>query len=230
MEPAQIKALFDQQAAHYDAQWARTAAIRDCLHLLVDSLFAHLPADARVLCVGLGTGAELVHLAQKHPRWTFTAVEPSGAMLKVCRERAASAGVDARCVFHEGYLDTLPAGQSHHAATCFLVSQFILDRAARSAFFRGIAERLTPDGVLASTDLAADRDSADYETLLQAWMRMMAAADIAPDAIDRMRRAYSTDVAVLPPEDVGAILRAGGFVKSTPFFQAGLIRGWFSRR
>jgi len=230
MDADEVKAIFDQQAAGYDAQWARTAAIRDCLHLLVDSLFAELPDEARILCVGVGTGAELVHLAARHPGWTFTAVEPSGAMLAVCRQRTRDAGVEARCGFHEGYLEALPASAPHHAATCFLVSQFIVDAAARSRFFGAIADRLVPGGVLASTDLCADRAGADYEVLLPAWMRMMSIAAVAPEAIERMRRAYAGDVAVSRPDEVASILRAGGFAHSTPFFQAGLIRGWFSRR
>ena len=230
MDADAVRAIFDRQAAGYDAQWARTAAIRDCLHLLVDSLFADLPEDANLLCVGVGTGAELVYLAERHPHWRFTAVEPSGPMLAACRGRAEQAGVAARCRFHEGYLDSLPALAPHDAATCFLVSQFLVDAAERTAFFRAIAARLVPGGVLASTDLAADRRGADYEVLLAAWVRMMAAAEVAPDAIERMRRAYDGDVAVLPPDEVAALLRAAGFAHATPFFQAGLIRGWFSRR
>ena len=41
----ELKALFDQQAADYDARWAKTRPIRDCLHLLLDSAFAPLPQD-----------------------------------------------------------------------------------------------------------------------------------------------------------------------------------------
>ena len=48
------------------------------------------------------------------------------------------AGIAERCEFHEGYLDSLPAGASYQAATSFLVSQFILDQTARSAFFEGM--------------------------------------------------------------------------------------------
>ncbi|ULQ45577.1 class I SAM-dependent methyltransferase [Flagellatimonas centrodinii] len=230
MSPDELKALFDQQAAHYDAQWAKTQPIRSCLHLLVDAAFAELPADARILCVGAGTGAELAHLAQRNPGWQFTAVEPSGAMLQVCREAAKRAGFASRCRFHEGYLDTLPTAAPFDAATCFLVSQFILDAAERTAFFQGIADRLKPGGVLASSDLASDVTSPEYEVLLRAWMNMMAAADLSPEAVDRMRKAYAQDVGVLPPQQVAAMIAAGGFEKPVPFFQAGLIHGWWSTR
>jgi len=75
MNPGDLVSLFDQQAAGYDRQWVKTAPIRDCLYLLLEPLFAGLPADARVLCVGVGTGMEMAHLAR----------EPSGAMLDACR-------------------------------------------------------------------------------------------------------------------------------------------------
>jgi tRNA (cmo5U34)-methyltransferase len=226
----EIKLLFDQQAAGYDAQWAKTHPIRDCLHLLLDSAFATLPPDARVLCVGLGTGAELMHLARQHPGWRFTAVEPSGAMLALCRQAAEREGISARCHFHEGYLESLPDTASFDAATCFLVSQFILDPAARSGFFQGIARRLAPGAMLASSDLAADVQSPAYEVLLRAWMSLMAAADVPADALERMRAAYARDVGILPPEQIASIIAAGGFQPPVPFFQAGLIHGWLSMR
>lgn len=87
-----------------------------------------------------------------------------------------------------------------------------------------------PGGRLASSDLASDVASPEYELLLQAWMTMMAGADVPAEAIGRMRRAYAEDVGVLPPAQVEAILRAGGFDVPVPFFQAGLIHAWISTR
>ena len=230
MHRDQVTAIFQQQAASYDTQWAKTAPLRHCLHLLLDSLFAELPTDARILCVGVGTGTELAHLAAQNPGWRFTAVEPAAAVLDVCRQRAEQDGFAARCDFHEGYLKSLPATAAHDAATCFLVSQFILEPPARSAFFAEIAERLTPGGLLASSDLAADVDSAEYEVLLTAWMHMMAAAEVSPETMARMRQAYARDIGVLSPERTAAIIAAGGFTLPVPFFQAGLIHAWLSRR
>ncbi len=230
MQQDEIRSLFDQQAASYDAQWAKTAPIRHCLHLLLESAFAELPDDARVLCVGVGTGAELAHLAERKPYWTFTAVEPSGRMLDVCRQRAEKGGFAPRCHFHEGYLGSLSDIGPQDAATCFLVSQFILDQHARADFFRDIASKLKPGGLLASSDLASDVRSPEYEVLLRAWMRMMAAAEIAPEGMERMRKAYAHDVGVLPPTRIASIIAAGGFQLPVQFFQAGLIHAWISRR
>jgi tRNA (cmo5U34)-methyltransferase len=229
MQKEELKAIFDQQASGYDKQWARMAPIRDGLHLLLESVFADLPADARILCVGVGTGAELAYLAQKFPGWRFTAVDPSGPMLDVCRQRAETEGYLSRCYFHEGYLDSLPTEELHDGATCFLVSQFILAQEARTAFFRGIANRLRPGGVLASSDLASDIESDAYDALLPVWLNVMTPG-VQPERLERTRAAYAKDVAVRPPELVASIIESAGFEPPVQFFQAGLIHAWFSKR
>jgi tRNA (cmo5U34)-methyltransferase len=230
MNQEEIKALFDQQAASYETQWAKTAPIRNCLHLLLEAMFAELPSNANVLCVGVGTGVEIAHLASRNPGWRFTAVEPSGSMLDICRQRAESEGFVSRCVFHQGYLETLSTAEAYDAATCFLVSQFILQRSERVNFFNEIARKLKPEGLLASSDLAGDIDSLEYEVLLRAWMSMMSAADISAEAIERMRKAYATDVGVLPPAEIASIIKSAGFELPVQFFQAGLIHAWLSKR
>lgn len=230
MRDEEVKAVFDQQASSYDDRWAKTAPIRDALHFLLTAVFAELPADARILCVGAGTGEEIGYLASRFPRWTFVAVEPSGAMLDVCRRKAEKHGFAARCQFHEGYLDSLPAQAAFDAATCFLVSQFILEPDARRNFFRGIASRLRPGGILASSDLASDVASPEYDALLRTWLNLMSASGIAASGVEQMRAAYARDVAILPPAQVAALIKSGGFDNPVPFYQSGLIHAWFSRR
>jgi len=226
----ELKAVFEQQAAGYDERWAKTAPIRDALYFLLQSVFADLPSGARILCIGAGTGEEIDHFAKRFADWTFTAVEPSGAMLEVCRAKAAKGGYASRCRFHEGYLDTLPAEDGFDAATCFLVSQFILDENRRSDFFRSIAARLRAGALLASSDLAADVTSPAYDALLELWLAMMRGAGIPSSGLEQMRAAYARDVAILPPARVAAIIRAGGFGEPVPFYQSGLIQAWFARR
>lgn len=229
MDQDQLNQLFDQQALGYDQQWAKMSPIRECLHFVLESYFASLSENASILCVGVGTGAELGHLAQRFPGWRFMAVDPSEKMIEVCRQRAEAAGFAARCEFLAGYVESLPAEQTYSGATCFLVSQFILDPAARSKFFQQIADRLKPGGLLASSDLASDVNSPEYQVRLAAWMKMMAGADISAEAQERMREAYAKDVAILPSLAISSIIQAGGFESSVPFFQAGLIQAWISR-
>lgn len=230
MRPEEIRAVFDQQAAGYDKQWVKLSPIREGLHFLLESVFADLPTDARVLCVGVGTGAELAYLAKKFRYWSFTALDPSGAMIDQCRLRAENEGFVSRCCFRVGYVDSLPIEDLYDAATCFLVSQFILDRGARSELFRSIAVRLRSGGLLASSDLASRVGTDEHEALVRAWMSMMAAAGIPPEGLERMRAAWEKDLSMLPPTEVASIIQAGGFEPPAQFFQAGLIHAWFSKR
>lgn len=226
----ELKAAFDQHASGYDKQWIKMAPIHDCLYFLLESVFAELPSEARILCVGVGTGNELIHFANRFPGWRFTAVEPSGAMLDICRRRVEEVGITSRCYFHEGYLDSLPTGEIHDAATCFLVSQFIIKKKARLKFFHQIADRLKPGGILASSDLSAEVDSENYKALLRVWQSVMTPSDASAEGQSRMRTAYAKDVAVLPPTAVASIIKSGGFEAPVQFFQAGLICAWFAKR
>lgn len=230
MRSDEIKAIFDQQASSYDERWAKTAPIRDALHFLLEAVFAELPANARILCIGVGTGEEINYLARRFPQWTFAAVDPSVAMLDVCRNKAEKGGFVSRCYFHEGYLESLPIQDAFDAATCFLVSQFILEQEARAGFFRAIAGRLRPRGILASSDLASEVGSSEYDALLNTWLNMMLAAGIPAAGLEQMRAAYARDVAILPPAKVASIIKSGGFDEPVMFYQAGLIHAWFSKR
>lgn len=229
MRNNEIKTSFDQQASGYDERWSKMAPVRDGLNFLLEAVFAGLPADARILCVGAGTGEEMLFLARRFPRWRFVAVEPAGAMLDICRGKAEREGFLSRCHLHEGFLDSLPGQDKFDAATCFFVSQFILEPEARTVFFRAIAARLRPGGILASSDLASDVDSREYAALLDVWLNVMATAGIPPEGLERMRAAYASDVAVLPPARVASIIESGGFDSPVGFYQAGLIHAWFSK-
>ncbi|MET0328968.1 MAG: class I SAM-dependent methyltransferase [Luteimonas sp.] len=226
MQQHELDARFDQQAAGYDAQWARMAPIRESLHFLLETVFADLPEEARILCVGAGTGAEMAHLARRFPRWRFLALDPSARMVEACRARAERDGFLDRCDFHTGVLDTLADTGPFEGATAFLVSQFLLDPAARTAFFAAIGTRLRTGGLLAWADLAWDTAASDYDAMLRLWMRTLSGAGLDEAAMTRMRAAYADDVAVLAPARVVALVEDAGFASPLRFHQAGMIHGW----
>jgi predicted O-methyltransferase YrrM len=109
--------VFDRErASKHDQQFARLAPIQDELNLSMCMVLSELPNDARILCVGVGTGGELIPLAQHFPHWQFTAVEPAAPMLEICRQKVEEYGIASRCTFHKGYLDSLPASDAFDAA------------------------------------------------------------------------------------------------------------------
>lgn len=230
MNQDELKAVFDQQAPSYEQQQKKLAPVHEGLYFQLEWIFADLPKFSRILCVGLGAGAELSYLAGKFPNWSFTAVEPSGAMLNECRRRAEAEGIASRCTFHEGYLETLPDTGLFDAATSFMVSQFFLDRLERSSFFLAIANRLRAGGILVSADLSAEVGSHKYEALLKTWVTMLHAANVPQKAIERTHAAWEKDVAILPANEVESIIEKGGFDSPVQFYQAGFVHAWFSKR
>jgi tRNA (cmo5U34)-methyltransferase len=69
MQNQKTSIVFDQErAASYDKDAAKFAPLGEALHFLIRLILADLPADARILCVGAGTGTELINLAQAFPQ------------------------------------------------------------------------------------------------------------------------------------------------------------------
>lgn len=217
-----------ENAAAYDDRFAKMAPMRDALHLVAGAVLADLPENAHILCVGAGTGAELLAFARRFPQWRFTAVDPAAAMLEICEKKAVEAGIRDRCEFHAGYLDSLPR-EGFHAATSIPVSQFILDWDARRGFFEEIAGRLLPGGLLVSADLSADLASEEYQTELEVWLNIFRYTGMAPEIVGRLREAYGRDVAVSRREDIQALIASAGFEQPVHFLQTSLIHAWFAK-
>lgn len=224
--------FFDRaRAAEYDQRFAKLAPLRDALHLLTAAALARLPGNARVLSVGAGTGAEILALAPRFPGWRFVAVDPSGPMLEIARERAEERGISTRCEFHVGTLDSLPDTELFDGATSILVSQFVLDPEARIGFFREIAGRLRPGGRLVSADLAADLAVEEGQEQLSFWLGLLRTEQgISAEQADNMRTAYAENVAVLPVHRVEGLLVAGGFENPVRILQTGMIHAWTAYR
>ena len=228
-EPAIV---FDRQmASSYDKGNAVFAPLRDALNFLMRRILSELPSDAQILCVGVGTGSEVVDLALAFGQWRFTLVEPAAPMLDICRQRVEDLGITSRCTFHEGYLDSLPGSDTFDAATCLFVSQFLLQPEERSNFFDRVAVRLRSQGYLINADIAYDRSASTYPEILDIWLRIMASAGMPVEMVRaRISAAYGRDVAVLPPSEVASIIAEGGFEPPVLFFQTLLMHAWYARR
>jgi len=222
---------FDKERAEtHDDKFARIAPIKATLNMLIEIAWSDLPEDARILCVGAGTGDELIALARAYPGWQFTALDPSEPMLEKCREHVAAEGFDDRVSYHAGKLPTLPESEPFDAATALLVSHFITEREQRKRFFRAIAARLKHGGRFVNAEISGDTTEPDHGTRITMWRQMLDFAGIERDEIDRMVGSFGAQVAVLPPNELAALLTESGFVSPVLFFQSILIHAWLSRR
>lgn len=229
--PSPHPVAFDREhAAAYDERWKPVSALAEALHLLARGLLTGLPEEARILCAGIGTGAEILSLGAAFPGWRFVGFDPSEAMLDVCGTRLTAAGLSDRCDLHCGYIETLPQGEPFDAATSILVSHFITDTAARGGYFRAIADRLRPGGMFVNADLAADRKDASFAELMDVWLATLSLAGMTGESRHQYKKMFGTAVAAHAPGEVETLIAANGFTKPIRFYQAALIRGWFCRR
>lgn len=230
MSQSSSPSRFDaQNAASYDERWAPLAPMRDSLHLQISLVLRDLPADARVLCVGVGTGPELAALARRFPNWRFIACDPSAPMLEQCRRRAEAEGFSDRCEFHACYVHELPPVEPAHVATTLLVSHFIVDPGQRVEFFRQVAARLRPGGLLITADLCCP-DDASKEPLIEVWCQMMRFVGADEEKIKATLALYDSEVAIRTPATMAAILSEAGFENPAQFCQNLLIHAFFARR
>lgn len=229
-KPNPVSTIFDEARAEaYDNQFSGMHGIKDGVHLLLAARFARLPADARILVAGAGTGAEVRFLAPRFPGWRFTLVDPSPHMLAVARRHADAGGFLDRCTFHADYVSATPV-EPHDAATSLLVSHFLTDAAARQAFFEDIAARLVPGGPLFTLDLCADDDAPSFEGIMGLWLDLLKLGGVPDENLAAYTKAYGRDFSAHGPAEFESLVSAAGFHRLTPVFQAALMRGWTAIR
>ncbi|WP_309627633.1 class I SAM-dependent methyltransferase [Brevundimonas sp.] len=221
--------FFNQEIADaYDRRNSGLKPISDSLHFLMRLVLADLPAEARVLCVGVGTGAEILSLAEAFPRWTFVGVDPSAEMLGVGAHRLTEAGVMDRCDLIEGYVeDVVETG--FDVVVSLLVAHFIR-REARPAFYAAIADRLKAGGRFVSAEISGDLDAQEFPAMLADWKQVQTLMGATPDSLAKLEDGLRDVLGVLPAAETEALWRKAGFALPVPFFQAFMIRGWHATR
>lgn len=217
--------FFDESnASRHDRRLQKLSPMRDSLHLLARMILADLPGNANVLCVGVGTGIEVIELAKANPSWQFVLVEPSQSMLEICRKKMEIEGVISRCQFHHGYLSSLSNYTPFDAVTSFLVSQFIFRDDERKEYFSQIFHRLKNGGILLNADLSSGYYEQPEKALLDVWFRTMKYADVPKAEIEN----FGVNVVVSSASDVEMFIQAGGFSKPVLFYQNLFIYAWFA--
>ncbi|WNJ77426.1 class I SAM-dependent methyltransferase [Cedecea neteri] len=217
-----FNAAFSRQ---YDASSERLKDISNNLHTLLSLLLRDLPEDAHVLCVGVGTGTEIIRLANQYPGWRFTGIDPSPDMLSVCQEKLELEGLNDRCTLIEGHVIDVPEQDKFDAALCLLVAHFI-QHPQRGGIYQHIADRLKPAGQLISAEIAGDMEAPEFDGQLRNWVALQQAYTQRQRDIAEVKAELNQRLLLLPPRQTEALMREAGFASATPFFQSLLIHGW----
>ncbi|SDH28952.1 class I SAM-dependent methyltransferase [Roseospirillum parvum] len=221
----------DNRARRYDDTIRRVIPAYDSLHLMSGLLLKELlPADARLLVVGCGTGTEMAAFLADNPGWTAVGCDPSEAMLAVAAERLDEAGVGARAELHPCTVECLPAEATFDAATILLVMHFLPDDGAKQSLLTATAGRLKAAAPLILADMHGDPETEHHRRLLAAWAGWQARHGIPPEEIEKGLAHVHRDIHRVPLERMIALLESAGFTDIEHFFHALIFGGWTARR
>lgn len=215
-------------AQRYDERNSRLNRISEAMHFLIGLVLKNLPEKSKVLCVGAGTGAEIIFMAEAFPQWSFVALEPSLDMLNICRERVQALGYAERCEFFHGYINDYEPGE-FDAVLSVLVAHFI-KKEDRQAFFNNMTSRLRTGGCLINVELSYDLDSPDFAQMLKGWEEVQRLMGATPESIAALPALLRNTLHILQPSATESFMRASGIAMPVRFFQALMMCGWYGTK
>lgn len=223
--------FFDQKFSEsYDERNRNLSPIFKNLHFLIGLVLADLPDNAHLLCVGVGTGEEIVALSGAYPGWQFTGIEPSAPMVGICREKIQAMGLADRCTILNGYLSDTDEGTHYDAVLCLLVTHFITNHEERQLMFIDMYTRLKSGGYLINADISDDMASPEFQSIFGKWKVMHQSSGASEQALENMEKALATQASVVSKNKMESFLRGAGFALPVQFFQSLLIRAWYSKK
>ncbi len=222
--------FFNKDAsAGYDEANKVLLPISKNMHFLITLILNDLPEDARILCVGVGTGAEIFSLAEVYPQWTFVGVDPSPDMLEVCQLRLRDAGIADRCELKEGYVQDVEEGEQFDAVLSILVGHFV-QKEERLAFYEHMYRRLKKGGYVVNTEISADFDAEDFPQAMRNWGDIQMLRGATEESIQKLPEQLQNVLAVLPPKEIEGMFKECGIEVPVHFFQAFMIHGWYGKK
>jgi tRNA (cmo5U34)-methyltransferase len=231
MNTKAIVESFDKApAGSYDEKNKKLAPISENLHFLSGLVLKELPANARVLCVGTGTGAEILSLARIYPNWTFDGIDPSERMLEDCKKRIESEGLLSRCRLFRGYLSEFNTAEKYDAVLCILVMHFIQDPGERAKMYHDMADHLKTGGVLINAEISYDLNSSKFPDMIEKWKLIQMLMGATKESLDQLPNILRNQLAVLPPSKTEELIEKAGFSSAVQFFQSFLIHAWYARK
>lgn len=190
------------------------------LHRMTSMLLAErVSSHGQVLVLGAGGGLELKALADDHPGWTFTGVDPSADMLRLAEQIVGSHA--ARIRLHEGYIDAAPAGP-FEGAICLLTLHFV-SRDQRLETLRQIHRRLVPGAPFVVAHISFSQTEPERSMWIA---RHVAFGGTDPANAESAKQAIATRLSILSPEEDEALLREAGFSNVSLFYAGLSFRGW----
>jgi len=194
-------------------------------------LRARLPAQAKILVVGAGTGMELVTFAPLNPGWSFVGIDPSADMLTVARKKIAAKDLSNEIELRKGHVDDLNDEEVFDCATCILVMHFLKDDGSKLALLENICRRLKHGAPLVLIDAFGNPGTTDFVENIKAWKQYPNIAGVPADTVESAFNSVIMKMLQFVPESrILSLLGEAGFTRTFRFYSGFLYGGWVGYR
>lgn len=200
--------------------------LRDLPKMAAVLLAERVPADAHILVLGAGGGLELKVFAELQPGWRFDGVDPSGEMLQLARTTLGP--LASRVRWHQGYIDTAPAGP-FDGATALLTLHF-LPRAERLRTLTQMHARLKPGAPLVVVHHSFPTEPPEQDQWLQRYAAFAIASGVPAAQATGSIPTLKEKLPWLSPEQDVDVLKEAGFTDIALFYGALTFKGWVAYR
>jgi len=187
----------------------------------VEILSALIPADARIIDLGGGTGALSAAILERLPRANLELRDIDPAMLEKARARLAGHAGAGRLTLRRGsFYDPLPEVE---AVVASLALHHIPEFDRKAEVYRGICRALKPDGVFLNLDAVVSSDPAIAEQTYAAWTRSMKEHGIDEEAARGHLAAWAKEDRYFSVHEELAALASAGFRRPECFYRRGPV-------
>nr|WP_278356976.1 class I SAM-dependent methyltransferase [Acinetobacter lwoffii] len=211
--------------ASYDDHIRKLIPGYELVHQQIEAILStELQETAHILIVGCGTGYELSYLLQRYPDWTFTAIDPSFAMLEQARKNLNSID-QQRVKFIESTIQELHHPDTFDAALAILVAHFI-PNLEKDGFFQAIHQCLKTTGLALTYDLMQLEDQQDIKIMQKLAQQTGLSVTQSTKMIERLEQ----DFHLLSAQNFKALLTKVGFKQCKIYCQIMNYHGFLLRK
>lgn len=222
------KMVFDADiATEYDKGVRRTLPTYDpMLRLAHTFLRSNLEEKAAVLVIGGGGGNELKAFGPRNPGWTFTAVDPSKAMLGVAQMKAEKEGMADRVELIHGTVDDVPEGGVFDGATCILVLHFVPELQDKLALLKELRSHLRVGAPFVLVSKYGDPQDEEFQELVALWKNYwLDMTSMSEQKVEELMKSTLVEKSV-PEEAIRHLLQEAEFHRIAKFFKTNHFGGW----
>jgi len=190
-------------------------------------LRARLPADAKVLVVGAGTGMELCEFGPLNPGWSFCGVDPSEDMLTLATRKISEKNLVSHIELKKGYVDDLEDAKVFDSATCILVMHFLKDDGGKLALLKSIYKRLKHGAPFLLIDGYGQPGSMEFEEIKASWKQYPVIQGVQSESVENaFTEVIMKMIQFVPESRILELLRTAGFTGMFKFYSGFLYGGW----